>query len=270
MIVPILVLSASLTGTVGARALFKSDACLNCTATCSILAPTGSSFPCYQGSPTDANKCYSTDPLISPSSTWVCDTCSTQGFPVYLQNDPVYTNMELWGQSGLNGQPNKRGSDACLDCSETCSILPPSGSTFPCYQGAPDDANFCFNTDPLITSTSTYVCGTCAEQGYSTYLQNDPIYKNMQLWNKASSLKDNTIPGKVCSCSADLCSIVPPSGSSFPCYQGTIEDATFCYNTDPLLNPQSAWSCSSCADEGYPSYLQNDPLYKSMELWVSS
>jgi hypothetical protein len=33
---------------------------------------------------------------------------------------------------------------ACLDCMTVCAILPPAGSTFPCYQGTPSDANFCY------------------------------------------------------------------------------------------------------------------------------
>jgi hypothetical protein len=63
--------------------------------------------------------------------------------------------------------PNK-GSDACLDCkTETCTLLPPDGSSFPCYEGALEAANKCYNTDPLLSedtvSTHTlhayaYVC----------------------------------------------------------------------------------------------------------------
>jgi hypothetical protein len=33
---------------------------------------------------------------------------------------------------------------ACLDCASVCAILAPTGSTFPCYQGTPSDANLCF------------------------------------------------------------------------------------------------------------------------------
>jgi hypothetical protein len=37
-------------------------------------------------------------------------------------------------------------SDACLDCTASCAILPPLGSNFPCYEGQPKHANFCYNT----------------------------------------------------------------------------------------------------------------------------
>ena len=244
-----------------------SDACLNCTTVCAIVAPSGSTFPCYQGTSQDANFCYNTDPLIDPTSTWSCDTCSDVGYPVYLQNDPIYRNMELWGQSSV-ASGMTRGSETCLDCTDVCAILPPDGSTFPCYEGSPNNANNCYDTDPLIASTSTYACNTCSSQGYTVYLQNDPIYKNMGLWSKPSVAAESR--DKVCDCSADLCSIVPPVGSSFPCYEGTVDDATFCYKTDPLLHPEAVWSCSSCSENGYPVYLQNDPLFQSMELWVTN
>ena len=37
--------------------------------------------------------------------------------------------------------------DACLRCPDTCTLLPPNN--FPCYQGTPKNANFCFNTVSL-------------------------------------------------------------------------------------------------------------------------
>lgn len=83
--------------------------------------------------------------------------------------------------SGKNNDPT-----ACKSCSDNvCSILPPSAdSQFPCYQGNNEDTKFCFNTDPLLPDGSKWVCGECNEFGYPTYLQNDPIYKNMELWGK--------------------------------------------------------------------------------------
>ena len=42
----------------------STTACLECTSTCAILPPTGVTFPCYQGSPTDANKCYDTVKIL--------------------------------------------------------------------------------------------------------------------------------------------------------------------------------------------------------------
>lgn len=73
---------------------------------------------------------------------------------------------------------------ACNRCSDNvCSILPPSTSPgFPCYQGTNEDAKFCFNTDPLLLDGSKWVCGYCENFGFPTYLMNDPIYKNMELW----------------------------------------------------------------------------------------
>ena len=73
----------------------------------------------------------------------------------------------------------------------------------------------------------------------------------------------------VCNCD-DLCSLIPPSGSKFPCYQGAASDAAKCFQTDPLLASGTTWACGTCASFGYPNYLQNDPIYKNMELWVTS
>lgn len=95
--------------------------------------------------------------------------------------------MELWTKSSAAAAVD-RGSDACLDCADdVCALLPPSGSSFPCYQGTDRDANVCYNTDPLLPDGSTYVCGTCAAAGYPTYLRNDPIYKSMELWSAVGS-----------------------------------------------------------------------------------
>ena len=37
-------------------------------------------------------------------------------------------------------------SKACLSCTSTCVLMAPAGVNFPCYQGAPSDANFCYDT----------------------------------------------------------------------------------------------------------------------------
>lgn len=100
----------------------------------------------------------------------------------------------------------------CTECtSNVCSILPEPGSTFPCYQGTPENANICHKTDPLI-HTDTYVCDTCASQGYGKYIQNDPIYTNMELWGKSSSnVLSYTSSETIISCSpydADACNCV--------------------------------------------------------------
>lgn len=81
-------------------------------------------------------------------------------------------------------------SDACLKCSGSCAILPPDTQKFPCYQGDPKNANFCYNTDPLLPDGVVAHCGTCETFGYTHYIQNDPIYKNMQLWSHGKSLNN--------------------------------------------------------------------------------
>ena len=66
------------------------------------------------------------------------------------------------------------------------------------------------------------------------------------------------------------CSLVPPTISAFPCYQGSVKDATFCYNTDPLLPSGTTSTCDTCASIGYTYYLRNDPIYTSMGLWAAT
>jgi hypothetical protein len=149
------------------------------------------------------------------------------------------------------------------NCSDQCALIPPSDSKNPCYQGAADDAASCFKTDPLLAKGTTWSCGTCATFGYPDYLRNDPIYKSMGLWNKADS---SLLSGTVCDCSGE-CALVPPSDSKNPCYQGAADDAAKCFNTDPLLAKGTTWSCETCAKLGYPDYLRNDPIYRSMGLW---
>jgi len=99
----------------------------------------------------------------------------------------------------------------CTECTgNVCSILPEPDSTFPCYQGTPKNTNICYKTDPFI-HTDTYVCDTCASQGYSNYLQKDPIYVNMELWGKANSVSSNVYGDTIISCSpyeADACNCV--------------------------------------------------------------
>lgn len=79
------------------------------------------------------------------------------------------------------------GSVPCKGCSTVCSILPPPGSDFLCYEGSPSDTTKCFSTDPLIKANSTTICDTCANVGYTVYIRNDPIYVNMGLWNVPSA-----------------------------------------------------------------------------------
>jgi len=73
--------------------------------------------------------------------------------------------------------------------------------------------------------------------------------------------------GKACARCDTWCSLLPPSDVVFPCYQGTPDDAATCFATDPLLQPNTTWSCGVCTDFGFPKYLRNDPIYTKMELW---
>mmetsp|Transcript_5173 Transcript_5173/g.7137 ORF Transcript_5173/g.7137 Transcript_5173/m.7137 type:complete len:110 (-) Transcript_5173:1416-1745(-) len=80
----------------------------------------------------------------------------------------------------------------CSTCSDLCILLPPGGSqlqvgsksSFPCYQGEPDDAAKCFLTDPLLLPGTTWQCGLCTDAGYAVYYGYDPLYTTMQLWMK--------------------------------------------------------------------------------------
>ncbi len=75
----------------------------------------------------------------------------------------------------------------------------------------------------------------------------------------------------VCDCSANPCALVPPpTAGGFPCYEGSIDDAKFCFKTDPLLAPNTTWACGTCTSFGYPTYLRNDPIYVNMGLWSSA
>ncbi len=74
----------------------------------------------------------------------------------------------------------------CTTCTaNVCSIIPPANSTgYPCYQGNNKDTQQCYNTDPLLAPGSTWACGECVNFGFPTYLRNDPIYVNMELWSQ--------------------------------------------------------------------------------------
>jgi hypothetical protein len=113
---------------------------------------------------------------------------------------------------GDNNRILKIKSSICSECTgNVCSIIPEPGSTLPCYQGTPKNTNICYKTDPLIY-TDAYICDTCASQGYSKYLQNDPIYINMELWGKSTTKIISSIYSEnIISCSpydADACNCV--------------------------------------------------------------
>lgn len=262
----------------GAQVPPNSKACLECTTgVCALVPPSGSSTPCYQGAPEDANFCYNTDPLVSKDATHVCDTCSSVGYTTYVQNDPIYKNMELWMKSNTArgvtysaSSLNRGEADPCAGCSGYCSIVPPADSGHPCYEGEVGDAIRCYNTDPLIKDGSVTSCGTCASSGYTDYMRNDPVYRNMALWSRPATVaaKAGILGEPNCNrCTSDVCSIVAPQGVDFPCYQGTIADTNMCFATDPLLAANSTTVCASCTSIGYPQFLRNDPVYRSMQLW---
>ena len=75
--------------------------------------------------------------------------------------------------------------------------------------------------DPLLADGTTWQCGVCSDFGYSTYLQNDPIYKNMELWTTGSSLKEKEVESSACEVCDSSCALLPPSGSKFPCECGS-------------------------------------------------
>jgi hypothetical protein len=191
-----------------------------------------------------------------------------------VQNDPIYKNMALWVKSNAARSSSLAiGDKPCLGCIGMCSIVPPSGSSFPCYEGEVDDTVFCYNTDPLLVDGSTTSCRSCAAQGYTEYMRNDPVYREMGLWSRPSTktaeVKTTDVSGEPnCNrCLQDLCSIIPPAGVSYPCYQGTRSDTTLCYNTDPLLAANSTTVCGACSSVGYSEFLRYDPIYKNMQLW---
>lgn len=156
--------------------------CNGCSSTCSLYST--DSFPCYEGAPNDAVRCYNTDPLIPAGTVWSCDTCASHGYTVYLRQDPVYTKMALWSVAASNETKVKSQSDTCQGCTSVCSFY--SSKRFPCYQGVPEDTINCYNKDPLVPKDSVWTCDTCANVGYGKYLRQDPVFTNMGLWSSTS------------------------------------------------------------------------------------
>jgi hypothetical protein len=75
------------------------------------------------------------DPLLKEGTTWQCGVCSDFGYNTYLQNDPIYKNMELWTVGSTDSSNKEKpsvSSNACAKCGTSCTLLPPSGSSFPC------------------------------------------------------------------------------------------------------------------------------------------
>ena len=78
-------------------------ACSTCKdTTCVILPPDDyKNYPCYEGAPVDAAKCFKTDPLLKENATWACGNCASFGYTKYLRQDPLYTEMALWVRTPL-------------------------------------------------------------------------------------------------------------------------------------------------------------------------
>ena len=72
----------------------------------------------------------------------------------------------------------------------------------------------------------------------------------------------------VCGGCSDTCVLVPTT-DKYPCYQGTPTDTAACFATDPLLSEGTTWHCGECKDFGFPKFVRNDPIYKTMELWFA-
>jgi len=51
------------------------------------------------------------------------------------------------------------------------------------------------------------------------------------------------------------------------CYQGNNADTQQCFETDPLLQDGAYLACGVCTDFGFSTFLTNDPLYPTMQLW---
>ena len=78
-------------------------------------------------------------------------TLMLTGAAARLENSPVYGHVDEWLASRSSITNTNKNSDACLGCSGgVCTLLPPTGSGFPCYQGANKDANKCYNTVSYI------------------------------------------------------------------------------------------------------------------------
>ena len=75
-------------------------------------------------------------------------------------------------------------SSDCSDCGgEVCSLQPDPRAASPfCYQSNPANTTLCLENDPLVRKSSAF-CNTCIELGFPKFIQNDPIFTDMELWN---------------------------------------------------------------------------------------
>lgn len=142
---------------------------------CTILPPKDTTAPCYEGSNTDTDNCFATDPLLVDGATKQCGACSDFGYSNYLRNDPLYKSMSLYGldatvkeevKAGCGG-PNDYcvpGDDSC--CSGTC----PYTWQMTCSGAAKATSNLKGTVDPptctpkggyCVPGDDTCCSGTC-------------------------------------------------------------------------------------------------------------
>lgn len=71
-----------------------------------------------------------------------------------------------------------------------------------------------------------------------------------------------------CDTCSDLCSTIPPEGSTYPlCYQGSPNATRDEYNYDPENPSDSVPVCSTCSANGFPYFIQYDLYYPGVEIW---
>lgn len=72
-----------------------------------------------------------------------------------------------------------------------------------------------------------------------------------------------------CTGCTSTCIIISPSDNSdVPCYQGPPQAISRYYYNCPLVPSNAKWECGLCADNGYPYYYQDDPVFKDVQWWT--
>jgi len=69
---------------------------------------------------------------------------------------------------------------------KNCTILPPSSSGLPCYQGKANDIVKCDHIGGFQQSGATARCGNCEVYGYGKFTGNDPICPTVREYKKTS------------------------------------------------------------------------------------
>jgi hypothetical protein len=93
---------------------------------CVIVPPSDAKAPCYQGSNSDTDKCYQTDPLLVDGVTKSCGTCEKFGFSTYIRNDPLYKTMSLYERDAA-----KETATAPAYAVIKTQCIPPGGNCIP-------------------------------------------------------------------------------------------------------------------------------------------